>query len=113
MVQCVEMTMSTVGTGNRNENCYMKVEGIRNQQPFPVDLYLELSDTEVISTGRLLLQQQSVSRRTSAVPMAFSVYVRVHDVTVCWTAPTTQTNSTAVSTKLTSISCFTLLFISK
>jgi len=82
-----------------------------NKTPFRVDFYLQLPNTELITTGRLVLQQQSVSRRTSAVPMAFSVYVRVHDVTVCWTAPTTQTNSTAVSTKLTLISCFTLLFI--
>ena len=45
------------------------------------------------------------------MPMALSVYVRVHDVTVCWTAPTTQTNSTAVSTKLTYCLSISYLFL--
>jgi len=48
----MEMTMSSVGTGNRNENCCVKVEENGNQKPYPVDLYLPLSDTELITTGR-------------------------------------------------------------
>jgi len=50
----------------------------------------------------MILQRQAVRRRTFDVPMVFGVYVHVHDVTVSLTAQTLPTNSTAVSTSLTS-----------
>jgi len=70
---------------------YYFILSIRFQQYLPVTL---------ICTKYSLLQQQVVRRRTSDVPMAFSVYVIVLDVTAYLTAPTLQMNSTAVSRQL-------------
>ena len=64
----------------------------------------------VIYSRCSLLQQQVARRRTSAVPMAFSVYVLVRDVMVCLTAPTPQMNSTAVSRELIPCTVWCVVF---